>query len=139
MPHRILVVDDEPDCREATVRYLKRAGYDVHCASGGREAVALIGTPAPDAIILDYRMPEMDGVAVLEVFRSYLNWADVPVIMITAYADEPRLWHVADHGVRHIVPKSDGYLEKLAACLTALLSIPAPEADRSQFPQSESY
>ncbi len=138
MIRRILVVDDEPDCREASVRYLQRAGYEVQCAGSGKDAIALLGTAVPDAIVLDYRMPEMDGVALLAVFRSYLRWADVPVIMVTAYADEPRLWHVAEQGVRHVLPKTAGYFEKLATCLTELSPSPTLQEERSQFPQPPS-
>jgi CheY-like chemotaxis protein len=124
MSGKILVVDHEPDGCAEIVRHLSRAGYDVHCVLSGREAVALIGTQVPHAIVLDYNMPEMDGVAVLEVFRSYLRWADVPVVMLSKDPNEPRLRHVSDHGVRHVLSRSgDSWHGELLRCLEKVVAV----------------
>ncbi len=134
MSRSVFIIDDEPDCREAMARFLDRAGYDVQCFSSGKEAIALLGTTVPDAVVLDYQMPEMDGVAVLEVFRSYLRWAEVPVIIVSAFPDEPRLWHVSDYGVRHVIAKSGNHFDEVLECLRAVAPAPTPSARIAQLP-----
>jgi len=133
MGRNILVVDDEQDSRDAVCRYLEKQGHRLYCAANGSEAIALLGATVPDAIVLDYRMPDMDGVSVLEVLRSYLRWADVPVVILTAYPEEPRLWRVEDYGVRRVFVKSKYLLEDLAQYLDEIM---AP--NRPQHPIDES-
>ena len=58
----VLVVDDDVDALDAVSRFLKRAGHRVRCADNGREALRVMGEDTPDVIILDAKMPEMDGV-----------------------------------------------------------------------------
>jgi CheY-like chemotaxis protein len=67
----------------------------------------------PDAILLDVQMPDMDGFATLEAIRSYLRWATIPVAILTAYPEDPRLWHVVQHGVTHVFTKSRVSLDEL--------------------------
>ena len=102
----VLIIDDDKDSRDAVAQYLAKAGHAVRCASSGQECVAALGDGAPDAVILDVRMPGMDGIAVLGVMRSYLKWATVPVAIFTAYPDDPRLWHVDLSGVTRIFGKA---------------------------------
>src|SRR3954468_22562515 len=92
---KILVVDDDADGREALVTYLAKGGHSVVGAASGREALDALEKmtgDVPDLVLLDIRMPGMDGFAVLKVLRSYLRWAAVPVAILTAYPEDPRLW-----------------------------------------------
>jgi CheY-like chemotaxis protein len=109
----VLIIDDEPDGCEAVAGYLARAGHTVHCVPNGRKALAALGENVPDAIFLDVLMPDMDGLALLDVIRSYLRWATVPIAMLTAYPEDPRLWHVAEHGVTRVFAKSKVNLDEL--------------------------
>ncbi len=127
MGRNILVVDDEQDSRDAVCRFLEKSGHRVFCASNGSEAIALLGTTVPDSIVLDYRMPDMDGVTVLEVLRSYLRWSDVPVVMLTAFPEEPRLWHIQDYGVRRVFVKSKYLLEDLVEYLEQMMAPMPPQ------------
>jgi len=102
----VLVVDDEPDGREAVCRYLSKAGYRVESAATGREALHKVTTQMPSVIILDAMMPEMDGVRFLEVIRSYLRWQRMPVIMLTAYEKGPHLNNARALDVRQIFFKA---------------------------------
>jgi len=103
---QVLIIDDEPDGCEAVVAYLRRADHDVRCARGGRAALSAILEQTPDAILLDLLMPDMDGFAVLATVRAYLRWSTVPVAIFTAYPEDPRLWHVGEHGVAKVFVKS---------------------------------
>ncbi|SFG64941.1 two-component system, NtrC family, response regulator AtoC [Desulfotomaculum arcticum] len=83
MAKLVLVVDDEQSVREALSDILGDSGYRVECASNGREGLDLIERLNPDAVLLDIRMPEMDGIKALEIINQ--RGQDVPVILITAY------------------------------------------------------
>jgi len=78
----VLIVDDERLLRETTARVLKDAGYEMHTASNGREAVKLLGSTSFDVIVSDIRMPEMDGLQLLRTVREHDS--DVPVVLMTA-------------------------------------------------------
>lgn len=81
----VIVVDDEATVREALRDVLEESGYKVVAAASGREALDKMGTLKPDAVLLDIRMPELDGLKVLEILRER-NPA-LPVILMTAYSD----------------------------------------------------
>lgn len=114
----VLIIDDEPDGCEAVAAYLARAGYTVRCVRNGSEALCALGEHVPGAILLDLLMPGMDGLALLRVIRSYLRWATVPVAMLTAYPEDPRLWGLAEHGVTRVFHKSKVNLDELLAWVT---------------------
>ena len=77
----VLVVDDESDIRELLQAYLSSQGHKVLTAASGEEALALFKQNGPDLIILDVKMPGMDG---FEVLRKIRKSSQVPVIMLTA-------------------------------------------------------
>ena len=79
---KILVVDDDRAVRDALRRALTLGGYDVQCADGGHEGFAQAVTGAPDAIVLDINMPDLDGIGVCRRLRQDGN--RVPVLMLTA-------------------------------------------------------
>jgi DNA-binding response OmpR family regulator len=85
MPQRILVVDDEPAVLDLLAYNLRRANYEVLTAVNGREALRLARNTAPDLILLDLMLPEVDG---LDVCRELRRSSQVPIIMITARDEE---------------------------------------------------
>jgi adenylate cyclase len=112
----VLVVDDEVDSRDAVERYVRRAGHKVVCASNGREAMkALVDRGAPNVVILDARMPEMDGVAFLEVIRCYLRWQNLPVLLLTAYPEGLHIRRAVELGVRKTFLKANFEMDDLLA------------------------
>lgn len=82
---RILVVDDEDRIRSTVVSYFRQEGYHVDEASTGEEAVARARDRGPDLVVLDVRLPGIDGFEVLQQLR---RTSDVYVIMLTARTDE---------------------------------------------------
>jgi two-component system OmpR family response regulator len=137
----VLVVDDELDARDAVARFLKRAGHRVRCAGNGREALAVMSDDTPDVIILDAKMPEMDGVSFLEVIRCYLRWQSLPVIFVTAYPEGLHIRRGIELGVRKTFLKSNFELRDLLAhveaCAPATLADPETEAHaQDDFPDS---
>ncbi len=85
MTQRILVVDDEPAVTDLLAYNLRKAHYDVSIAADGREALRLAREEAPDLIVLDLMLPEVDG---LDVCRELRRTSRVPIIMLTARGEE---------------------------------------------------
>jgi DNA-binding response OmpR family regulator len=88
MAARILVVEDDPDIAALVGRYLDKAGFISERAASGRDALTAIATRAPDLIVLDLMLPQVDGLEVCRVIRGNETTAGLPIIMLTARADE---------------------------------------------------
>lgn len=80
----ILLVDDEPTARAIMSHAIHKAGLQGIEATNGREAIELLSTTEPAAIILDLMMPEMDGFAVIQALQQDERWRHIPVIIVTA-------------------------------------------------------
>ena len=83
--HRVLVVEDDRKISELLLNYLRAAGYEATPVFDGREAVQHISQSAPDAVILDWMLPGLDGLGVCKAVRAF---SDVPILMLTARVDE---------------------------------------------------
>jgi CheY-like chemotaxis protein len=87
---QVLIVDNDADTRGYLGKFLRREGHAVLACDNGRDALRILLTDKPDAAVIDVRMPEMGGVELMEVLRSYLRWYGLPVIVLSAHltADE---------------------------------------------------
>ncbi|MBC7806781.1 MAG: response regulator [Akkermansiaceae bacterium] len=85
---RILAVDDEPNIVRLIQVNLERDGYTVETANNGAQALAKIRQSRPDLLVSDVMMPEMDGFELLANIRRDPMLADLPVIMLTAKAQD---------------------------------------------------
>ena len=85
MPKKILLVDDESEILEICRDYLKASAFDVVTAKDGAQGLAAALREKPDLIVLDWMMPEMDGLDVCRIIRRESN---VPIIMLTARVEE---------------------------------------------------
>jgi DNA-binding response OmpR family regulator len=108
---RILVIDDEADIRTLLRSLLERAGHVVEEAPDGRAGLRALYGSAPDLVVLDVTMPELDGWATLERIRDL---SDVPVIMLTARGSELERVRGLTHGADDYVAKPFGRQELLA-------------------------
>ena len=114
---KILVVDDE-DLLVKGIRFnLRGDGYEVISGSNGLEAVSLAQAEQPDLIVLDVMMPEMDGLTACAKIREF---SDVPIILLTAKADDMDKLMGFDHGADDYLTKPFNILE-LKARIKALL------------------
>jgi len=104
-PTRVLMVDDDRDQRERMRGWLDGPQWIVQEAANGREALARLREGAPDVILLDLMMPDMDGFEVVAALQQEPAWRDVPVIVVTARdldaADRERL----NSGVQSVLLK----------------------------------
>src|SRR3954466_7516698 len=88
MSTSILIVEDDPDIAALVARYLDKAGYATDRAAGGRDALRLVEQNTPDLIVLDLMLPHVNGLEVCRLLRSNDATAAIPVIMLTARAEE---------------------------------------------------
>jgi two-component system, sensor histidine kinase and response regulator len=102
---RVLVVDDQPDNVQMVCALLARAGFEGLAAGGGAEGLALARSGRPDLVLLDMRMPGMDGFEVLRQMREDPGLRDLPVIFLTADDDRENLIRAFDAGAIDYVTK----------------------------------
>lgn len=118
---KILVIDDEKSIRNLLDTLLSRKGYDVVLADGGRKGLELFRRERPDVVVLDLKMPEMDGIVVLQQVRSLKP--DQPVIILTGAGTPEKEHQVHALGVSEFVAKEFS-LHLLGDALKRLLKAP---------------
>ena len=122
---KILVIDDEPSIRSLLDTLLRRKGYDVVLADSGRKGLELFRREHPDVIVLDLKMPEMDGLTVLRQIHSLDP--KKPVIILTGAGNAEAEQQVRALGVTEYVEKEFS-LHLLGDSLKRLLNNPNPSA-----------
>ena len=92
----ILVADDEPHMTHVLKLYLERAGYVVQTCANGQQALAAVRDRAPDALITDIQMPQMNGQELWEAIERELPQRSLPIFVITSMTErEAREWTAA--------------------------------------------
>ena len=129
---RILVAEDEPRYIWAIQTNLEARGYEVLTASDGQQAVQLAADAQPDLVLLDIKMPILNG---YEACRRIREFSTVPIIMITAMAEEPNKVLGLDLGADDYVTKPFSVPELLARVRAALRRIEFAEG----LPSDTSY
>jgi CheY-like chemotaxis protein len=122
---KVLVIDDEQGIRSLLDTLLSRKGYDVVLAESGRKGLELFRRERPDVLVLDLKMPEMDGLTVLRQIRSLDPI--IPVIILTGAGTAETEQRVRALGVTEYVEKEFS-LHLLGDALKRLLKIPTPTA-----------
>ena len=88
MPTRILIVEDDPDIAQLVARYLDKAGFTTEIATSGRDALQNVSANPPDLLVLDLMLPHVDGLEVCRMLRAGATTSALPIIMLTARAEE---------------------------------------------------
>ncbi|MFN7980115.1 MAG: response regulator transcription factor [Vicinamibacterales bacterium] len=114
---RILLVDDEPAIQRALGPLLRSRGYDVTIAGTGADALRLVGERAPDLIVLDLGLPDLEGT---EVCRRVRLGSTVPIVVLSARGAEEDKVQALDLGADDYVTKPFGPEELLARIRVAL-------------------
>lgn len=109
---RVLCIEDEPDMIELLRLLLVKRGFEVTGARGGKEGLESAASLAPDLILLDIMMPEMDGWEVYHLLKTNPQTTHIPVIVVTARAQSSeRLAALYEEGVDDYVTKPFGPAE----------------------------
>ena len=130
MGRTVLVVDDEEDIRLLARITLQSAGFRVVEASSGHEALASVDTEGPDAMLLDVRMPGMDGWEVLDRLKAQDRLEDLRVVVFSAHEMASASEKAREHG-------STGFLtkpfmpEQLVAALSSAMGEEEPPSEKS--------
>ncbi len=127
---RILVVDDEPQILRFLRPALIAAGYDVLTAESGAAALKLATEKAPDALLLDLGLPDLDGKEVIRRLRAFTN---VPIIVISARDREAEKINALDLGANDYIDKPFGIGELLARLRAALRQVSRASGERTRF------
>jgi len=127
--HRILVVEDEADLLEAISFALKREGLKPIPAASGEEALEKLHDVQPDLVLLDLMLPGIDGIEVCRRLRSNEKTARVPIIMVTAKAEETDAIIGLGVGADDYVRKPFGLKELVARVRAILRRAEEPQDD----------
>lgn len=117
MSARILIIDDEPQIIRFLKPALSAAGYDAIVATSGAEALKRAATEAPDLILLDLGLPDIDG---KEVIRQLRTWSAIPILVVSARDRETEKIEALDLGADDYINKPFGIGELTARIRTAL-------------------
>lgn len=124
---RILVVEDESAIAELIAINLRHAGYEVTVAASADQAQAAVDALLPDLVLLDWMLPGQSGLALAKQWRGGLRTRDLPLIMLTARAEEADKVSGLDAGADDYLTKPFSTSELLAR-IRAVLRRKAPEA-----------
>jgi len=114
---RVLIVDDEPQIRRFLKPALAAAGYEVLTAETGQEALRMLASAAPDVVVLDLGLPDMDGKDVLREARAFSR---APIIVLSARDREAEKIMALDAGANDYVEKPFGIGELMARLRVAM-------------------
>jgi len=129
MKEKILVVDDEKDILELIDYNLTRNGYRVKTVPSGEEALELIKENDYDLIILDLMLPGVDGFDICKIIKADKQKANIPIVMVTAKADEADKVAGLEIGADHYVTKPFSPRELLAIVKATLRRKPAKQEE----------
>ena len=127
-PHRILLIEDEAPIRRFLTIVAGSAGFETIEAERGRAGVELAATSAPDVVVLDLGLPDMDGKAVITAIRE---WSQVPILVLSVRDAETEKIAALDAGADDYVTKPFATGELMARLRALLRSRKSPETERS--------
>ena len=136
---KVLIVDDEPDTVELIEFNLKNAGYETVSAADGAEAIRKARTNAPDLIILDLMLPEIDGLHVCKLLQADPSTAGIPIMMLTAKAAEVDRVLGLELGARDYVTKPFSPRELTLRVRNLLAKGDSPQDEKSTFQFGELF
>ena len=139
MPETIVIIDDDRALAQLAALWVKSAGFSSVIAYDGRSGLAAIVQHRPDLVLLDIRMPEMDGFEVNRQIRQTPDLAEIPVIFLSAHAQETTRQESLASGGRRFLPKP--YESKsLIAAIRAVLKdgVPAKGIQAANYQTKES-
>ena len=125
---RILIVEDEPQITRVLRRSLTTHGYDVRSAADGESALDTLGDWAPDLVVTDLSMPNMNG---LELCKRLRGISRIPIIVLSVRGEEQTKVEALDAGADDYVTKPFGMDELLARIRAALRRAPETQAEDS--------
>jgi len=138
MQPSILLVEDEPSIVSVLRYNLQREGFDVREAGDGEEALVMVRERTPDLVILDWMLPSVSGLEVCRQLRRNRDYREMPIIMLTARAEEDDRIRGLDSGADDYVTKPFSPSEVIARVRAVLRRTrPALDQDRLSYADIE--
>ena len=120
----ILIVEDEQILRDMYVKKLIKEGFAVNSATNGEEGLEKALNNIPDLILLDVKMPKMDGITMLKKLREAKKGKQIPVILLTNVESNDRIvWDVVDTKPSYYLLKTDNRPEKVVEKIKEVLNL----------------
>ncbi len=133
MARKILAVDDEKHIVRLVQVNLERQGYEVVTANDGKEALEKVESERPDLVVLDVMMPYMDGFEVLQNLRRNSSTRDIPVIMLTAKAQDADVFKGWQSGVDCYLTKPFNPMELVSFVKRIFSSLDGTDGGEKRF------
>jgi len=127
MAHKILVIEDNTDCRELFAMLIRHLGFQVVEADDGEIGVQKALSEKPDLIFMDIGMPSMSGIKATACLRECENTKNIPIVICTAWIAEQHREAALNSGAREIINKP---VSLIALQDLLLRYLPAPKEDR---------
>jgi CheY-like chemotaxis protein len=124
-PATVLIVDDDPVISMMYGLGLERAGYSVLVAKDGQAGLELAAKSLPDLILLDLRIPILDGIEVLERLAADSATSSIPVLMLSNYSESDLIKRVLSLGAKEYIVKIETTPAEVAAVAARYLESPA--------------
>ncbi len=121
MNPKVVVVENDDWLAQHYIRTLESAGYEVHYAPHAIEAIDIIDSVLPDAIILDVLLSGTTALALLHELKSHNDLAQIPIILATNLADQIAMDDVESYGVKRILNKATMHPEDIITAVRAVL------------------
>jgi two-component system phosphate regulon response regulator PhoB len=122
MAKRIVLAEDDRFLRRACETKLRQAGFEVHTAADGDEAVAVATQVVPDLLLLDLLMPKRDGLSVLRALRAEAQTRDIKVVILSNSSKELEMKNAAELGAVAYFVKANLSLQELCEKVTEILA-----------------
>lgn len=124
-PIRIVYVEDEKSISFPISQILTMLGYEVRCACNGKQGLETVENWNPDIILMDLRMPVMDGPTAIRALRSHPDTSDIPIFVLSAYTDTKTRDECKQIGVDRFMSKPVD-IDKLDAAIKDTLNRQTP-------------
>ena len=132
MAKKILAVDDEKHIVRLIQVNLERAGYEVATANDGAQALEMVAQDKPDLIVLDWMMPQLNGMETLKRLKANEATADIPVIMLTAKSQDQDVFKGWQSGVDSYLTKPFNPMELLTFVKRIFASLEEEDDDEGR-------
>ena len=111
----VIIVEDEPDTAEMFAEMVRLSGFEVRKAAGSSAAIYMIAQELPDAVVLDWMLPDVSGLEVLRYLRREPSMAHIPVIIVSARGLPSDIKNGLEAGASVYLTKPVAYNELLGA------------------------
>jgi DNA-binding response OmpR family regulator len=125
MQNKILIVDDNTDLLTVLRLGFSKSGFVVRTAANGVDALKKVRSFAPDLILLDLIMPEMDGFAICETLKKNRDTADIPIVVLTGLSSQLSRFAGLESGADEYLTKPFNFSEVLTRVKSVLERVPS--------------